>query len=141
MRLSQNSDDEIAVEAIRRGRAFADAFRSTSLPCNGCNARCIEAFIERLEARNAIDPDDESVIEMLTTELRCALDRLADGYADLVFSGPSGEYHLDCPVGEHLRVTTELFKQYVDARNAMLDCIAAAALLRRNFLGTSAATS
>ena len=126
-----SDENEIAVQAIRLGRAFAEAFAQLPLPRAPADRQLLDDWLERLRQCAPFDERDARAIDEMKSTLIENLDSFAPRYGALVFSCCSDEIPSADPGIEAVRRATELFKRYCAARQELLDRIEAARLVTR----------
>lgn len=118
----QSKIEEIALQAIRAGRTFADAFQQVELERDSAH---LQGLLGRLVQGDVFDRGDAQVLHEVRALLVARLNAANPGYGELVFAGSSDDTPSADPEIEQVRRVAEQYKQFCFLRQDLFDRIAA----------------
>ncbi len=111
----------LALRAIRAGKDFAKEWRLKGPDVGETEGAQIAETLKRLDNREILSIQDETVWPVIEQALVVALNDCQDGYGDYALRADTRYDRLFLPDQERLRRLMESWKAFRDARELLLD--------------------
>ena len=120
-----NSLEHIVLDAIQRGRWFAEEWEKVGINPDQRLRRLLPHVLRRLKEGEALEINDDDTIRQMGEEIRKGLNALKEGYGDLAMRIDTSEHLIFDKEREDLRALLDQWKSFRSIRRHIREILSA----------------